>query len=276
LLAKLRRLIGSKLGNLALDVRRENAERILNRRLSGFGKKDIFKGEDISAHFGDEELSDVGLQKVVMSFIIGRVNFIEKVLTKDEIATGTFVDLGDSSGIFLKALGKRGTSVNIAEEPLKNIRTKGIKVVKADINDRLPFEDGSIDHILMFETLEHLPNPIAVLKEIYRICRKSAFVSVPYVSRTNIHSYNYCPGRPIHEHHIFEFSDSDFRKIVTHAGFKIDKAEVVEVLDNGRNPKEFLIFSSGGCAVEGTYFGDALRSLPSTILSRMFGNDSRF
>lgn len=242
MLATIRNLIRSKLSTLALNARRQNAERILSRRMASFKKKDIFDKEDMSAHFADEEITDVGLQKVVMSFIIARINFIEKVLTEDEIAAETFVDLGDSSGIFLKALGKQGVSVNIAEEALKNIEAKGIEGVRANV-ERLPFKDSSFDHVLLFETLEHLPNPIATLQEIYRICRKSLFISIPYVSKTNIHYFNYQPTWPIHQHHIFEFADDDFRKIVSHTGFKIDEAEVMEVLDNGRNLKEFLMFA---------------------------------
>ena len=241
MLTTIRNLIRSKLRTLAFNTRRKNAERILNRRMSSFRKRDIFKEEDMSAHFGDEEISDVGLQKVVVSFIIERINFIEKVLTENEIATGTFVDVGDSSGIFLKALGKQGVSVNIAEEALRNIKAKGIEGIRANV-EGLPFKDSSIDHVLLFETLEHLPNPIAAFQEIYRICRKSLILSIPYVSKTNIYEFSYDPTRPIHQHHIFEFADDDFRKIVSHTGFRIGEVEVVEVLNSGENLKELILF----------------------------------
>jgi len=242
LLARIRNMIRVKLSTLALHARRENAERILNRRMMSFSKKDIFAEEDMSAHFADQEISDVGLQKVLMSFIIARINFVEWVLTADEIATGTFVDLGDSSGIFLKAFDKPGYSLNVSEQALKNIKAKGIAGIGANVGS-LPFKDSSVDHALLFQTLEHLPNPIATLQEIYRVCKKSLFISIPHVSQTQIHEFNYDPARPIPEHHIFEFNDSDFRKIVSHTGFKINRAEVVEVLDNGRNLKEFLMFA---------------------------------
>lgn len=235
-------MIGTRLSAVAVEARRQNAERILNRRMASFEKKDIFREEDMSAHFGDQEISDVGLQKVLMSFIIARINFIEQVLSRDEIANDTFVDLGDSSGIFLKALGKRGISVNVAEEALKNIKAKGIEGIKTNI-ERLPFKGDSVDHVFLFQTLEHVPNPVATLQEIYRVCRKSLFISIPYVSQTNIREFNYAPTRPVHEQHIFEFNDADFRKIVSHTAFKINRAEVVEVLDNGRNLKELLMFA---------------------------------
>jgi len=242
LLVRIRNMIRPKLKTIALNARRENAERILSRRMASFSKKDIFKEEDMSAHFADEEISDIGLQKVVMSFIIARINFIEKVLSQDEIDASTFADLGDSSGIFLKAFDKSGLSINVAKEALQNIKAKGTGGIRANVGS-LPLKDSSVDHILLFETLEHLPNPIADLQEICRVCKKSLFISIPYVSRTNIHRYNYCPEWPIHQHHIFEFNDDDFRKIVSHTGFKIDSAEAVEVLDGGRNLKELLLFT---------------------------------
>ena len=241
MLARMRNTIRSKLVIIALGARLANAERILNRRMMSFSKKDIFAEEDMSAHFADQEVSDLGLQKVLMSFIIERINFIETVLTADEIATATFVDLGDSSGIFLRALGKPGYSLNVSEQALKNIKAKGIAGIGANVGS-LPFKDSSIDHVLLFQTLEHLPNPIATLQEIYRVCKKSLFISIPYVSQTQIREFNYDPARPIPEHRIFEFNDDDFRKIVSHTGFKIDQTEVVEVLDNGRTLKEFLLF----------------------------------
>jgi len=242
LLTRIREKIGARLSTIALEARRQNAERILNRRMASFKKKDFFAEEDMSAHFADQEVSDAGLQKVLMSFIIARLNFIEKILTGDEIANDIFVDLGDSSGIFLKAFGKPGYSVNLSEEALQNIKAKGIAGIRANVGS-LPLKDNSVDHVLLFETLEHVPNPVATLQEICRVCRKSLFISIPYVSQTNIREFNYDPSRPIHEHHIFEFNDTDFRKIVSHTSFKINRAEVAEVLDDGRNLKELLLFA---------------------------------
>ena len=48
----------------------------------------------------------------------------------------------------------------------------------ADAAD-LPFEDSSFDTVVSFETLEHVPDPEAVLREFHRVCRKNIIVSVP-------------------------------------------------------------------------------------------------
>ena len=61
--------------------------------------------------------------------------------------------------------------------------------VKADVYHNLnkfpyPFEENSIDYILIEQTFEHLDEPIKVLEEFYRICKDKAIVEikVPHIS----------------------------------------------------------------------------------------------
>lgn len=43
----------------------------------------------------------------------------------------------------------------------------------------LPFEDGSFDTVVSFETLEHVPDPETALRELHRVSRRNVIVSVP-------------------------------------------------------------------------------------------------
>jgi len=62
-----------------------------------------------------------------------------------------------------------------------------IKTEKSDIVHDMevfpyPFEDNSVDEMILFNILEHLSNTIKVMEELWRICRNGARlnISVPY------------------------------------------------------------------------------------------------
>ena len=194
----------------------------------------------MSKHFAHIETPEIASQNVVKGFIIDRIEFIEKALGDNAIKNDTFIDIGDSDGLFIKALDKTGISANMSEVAVSNIYKKGIHAIRCDA-EHLPLKNSSIDHILFFEIFEHLPNPISMLHELHRVCKKSVFLSIPHVSRTNIHRFNYNPEWRIYEHHIFEFDDENFRKIVSHTGFNVSDCKVAYVLDGG-NLTERCVF----------------------------------
>ena len=50
-----------------------------------------------------------------------------------------------------------------------NKRTQPVPVVRADITRSLPLRDSAFDHATMLAVLEHLPQPEATLREVFRI-----------------------------------------------------------------------------------------------------------
>jgi SAM-dependent methyltransferase len=187
-------------------------------------------GEDERSHFQDVDLGDAGLQYLVRSFTIDRIRFI-----RDAISTGVqdpVVDLGDTNGIFLRSLKQSGISVNISDPAVRSLHGRGMEVVKADV-EFLPFKGTSVETVLLFETLEHLPNPIHALGEIGRVCSRSLILSIPMVSQTTIHRAHYDPTRPATQDHIFEFSVPDFKQILSHTPFELERDRIVTVLGGG-------------------------------------------
>jgi SAM-dependent methyltransferase len=217
------------IGPLLQDVFRSTSGRYLDRKLHSFENIEIFNNEDMAEHFAHMYLEEIASQNVVKGFIIDRIQFFETILGKERISKETFIDIGDPDGIFIKALKKTGFSANISDIGVRKIYKKGIESIRCDA-EHLPFIDNAIDNILFFEIFEHLPNPIAGLKELHRVAGKSVILSIPFVSKTTIHQYRYNPDWPIFEHHIFELDDDDFRKIISHAGFSVGHHTMAEVL----------------------------------------------
>ena len=189
--------------------------------------KALVTGEDERSHFQDVDLPDAGLQHLVRSFTIDRIRFIQDSLPGG--VRGPVVDLGDTNGIFLRFLKQGGIGVNISDPAVRSLHGRGLDAVKADI-ESLPFRDGSIGVVLLFETLEHLPDPIRALREIGRVCSGSLILSIPYIRATNINAARSHGERPATQDHIFEFSVPDLKRVLTHTPFEIRREGISTVM----------------------------------------------
>ncbi len=141
------------------------------------------------------------------------------------------LDIGDTSGVLFRAMKRKGLSANINADVVSFIKSRGIDAKEGNI-EQLDFADKSFDYTFCFQCLEHLPNPIKALNELSRITRKNVFISIPYVNCTKIYTKDHWQSlkkssvadggwseQEVREvdGHKFEFSTSDFKKIVTHA-----------------------------------------------------------
>jgi SAM-dependent methyltransferase len=72
----------------------------------------------------------------------------------------------------------------------------------------LPFDDGSFDVVCSFETIEHLPDREAYLREVARVLRDGGayLVSTPRAERTT-----HTPANPFHE---VEYARDDFEALL--------------------------------------------------------------
>ena len=195
---------------------------------------------DAATHYGDYILND-SWQYIVELFALERVDFVIRTLGEAEIARSSFADIGDSDGTFLRALGKDETSINYSQSVLANIRD--VKKMEGCL-PKIGLPDDSFDYVLLFETLEHLPDPIAGLREIDRLARKGAFVSIPYVKKTRVKPYWNNRRVPVGESHVFELSPGDFTKIATYTRFRVRDFRRVRVFATPRSFSEILF-----CAV---------------------------
>jgi SAM-dependent methyltransferase len=76
--------------------------------------------------------------------------------------------------------------------------------------DRLPFEDDSVELVYSMHTLEHIPDYLFALNELYRVLRHDGvmLLKLPYATLTEYHIVN-----PYHLHdfseHSFDFFDPE-------------------------------------------------------------------
>lgn len=144
------------------------------------------------------------------------------------------LDAGASDGMFLNEIGAvHGVGVNFLPACARKIAEDGQDPCVADV-ERLPFPDRAFDVVMCCETLEHVPNPIGALNELARVCRGRLFITIPWLPATRI---NVRPaGWPDVESHIFEFSEQDFARVVSHARVRVSHIGHIQVFPEPGNP----------------------------------------
>lgn len=87
--------------------------------------------------------------------------------------SGTVLDIGSADGWIFRGSGLNATCLDINE-----FSTGEFPRIVADAHS-LPLGDGSFDCCVLAEILEHVNNPILVLREAARVARKKVVFTVP-------------------------------------------------------------------------------------------------
>ena len=96
-----------------------------------------------------------------------------QALKHDERSLG--VDLGCRTGILIQAVRTiRWLGVDIDEKALQAARDSGIPCAQMDFTFDVGLRDASVDAVMMTEVLEHLPYPLIIVREVYRVLKQRA------------------------------------------------------------------------------------------------------
>lgn len=91
------------------------------------------------------------------------------------------LDLGCATGNYCTHLAQRGYQVAGADVNAEYVRIARERGVDARlIETGVPFADRSVDTVLLFEVLEHVPDPAPLLAEARRIARKNVLITTPH------------------------------------------------------------------------------------------------
>lgn len=96
------------------------------------------------------------------------------------------LDIPSGPGKLAQSLQRRGVQSITCMDILEACQVEpslGARYIRADINDPLPFEDGSFDCVVSREGIEHLVTPFAFLGELCRVLKPGGvlFLTTPNI-----------------------------------------------------------------------------------------------
>ena len=134
-------------------------------------------------HYLPEEESSIGSWQKMMEPVFRRA--IRLLQRCNE--TGRLLDVGAGFGFFLsemKAKGWESMGVEISQKGMDYAKdVLGVKVYPGPL-EKAHFPDNHFDAITGFYVIEHLPNPMAFLKECYRILKPGGLLLLRYPHTT--------------------------------------------------------------------------------------------
>jgi SAM-dependent methyltransferase len=114
------------------------------------------------------------------------------------------------------------TGLDGSEEAVAAAERRGRRVLLASVHDRLPFPDESFDGVIMKDLLEHVEDPVHVVREARRVLRPDglAFASSPDAQRWVWDDYTH--RRP--------FTRKAFRLLFADQGFTVERSAYESVM----------------------------------------------
>lgn len=146
---------------------------------------------------------------------------------------GKLLDVGTGDGLFLKVAKTAnfnicGTEISPdAVRAAKNLYNLDIHLTEIENAD---FEENSFDVITIWHVIEHVKNPLEVMKTLYKLSKPGAvvFVATPnlekHLSRIIYRLKSNKPYpfySPKGEQHLFHFTEYTLKSIIKKAGFNI-------------------------------------------------------
>lgn len=191
--------------------------------------------EDITSHYGDESETS----KLIIDFVASekqkelRYQVFDYFFNKIQPSrpTGKVLDIGCSIGQFLKYSEEKGydaLGLELNEHAIEFAnKNYGVKIEKKLLHE-CNFPNESFDVISMFGVIEHLPKPVDVISDVYRLLKPGGYFigicpNVQSLVCMILHEQSRTfTGRL----HLSYFSDDTLRLLAEKVGFKNENVDI--------------------------------------------------
>ena len=137
---------------------------------------------------------------------------------------GLLLDVGCGNGSSMQMMEKKGwrvTGTDFDVEAVKEAKSKGLNVKLGELSS-IAFPTGSFDAVMMNHVIEHVPDPLSLLKECRRILKKGGtLVMITPNAASRGHSFFKRDWRALETpQHLQVFSIDSLGELTRKAGFE--------------------------------------------------------
>ena len=177
------------------------------------------------------------------------IKYISKILSKS-FPDIHILDVGCSNGSSVhiaNELGLNAEGVEPSEKAVQNGLEKGLQIHLGFLHDA-GFASDSFDAITLYEVIEHIADPITLLKECYRILRPGGVLLIgtgntnSWTRKIRKGNWDFFDMRQ-HGGHISFFSTRSIRTIASHTGFTVVKTRTSSVKFYEKGEVPFLLYN---------------------------------
>ncbi|MBS3113289.1 class I SAM-dependent methyltransferase [Candidatus Woesearchaeota archaeon] len=144
--------------------------------------------------------------------------------------SGKLLDVGCSEGKFIIEYQKKGfecEGIDISDKAIENGKRRGLDIKKVDITQKLPYKDETFDIICCGQVLEHVLDPLPVVRDMHRILKKNGnlIITVPNINMFR-NLFLILLGKPLayscrfDSPHYRDFCKTEAIRILKKGGFK--------------------------------------------------------
>jgi SAM-dependent methyltransferase len=139
------------------------------------------------------------------------------------IASLPVLDLGCASGSYLRHFAAGSLGVDVSWPNLARCTELGLRVIPADLNQKLPFADESFPAIFCSHVMEHVDAPIALLRECCRVLQPGGLIVLGLPIESSI--VNRIRGQKYFYHHpghLYSFTLENIDILLQKTGFRTE------------------------------------------------------